>query len=191
MMLRTQALAACAVFALAACGDAGVDDIDDDGQRETATGAEVQSDDVSVDIEEQTVLDILQSEPRFSTLLAAVEAANLAMTFETEGPITIFAPNNDAFANLPEAVSVDVLTAPENQALLKDILSYHVVAGRVGSDDLADGPQLLETIGGETLEVDGSGAVVSVGGAVMTIADLDAENGVVHTIDTVLIPPAN
>jgi uncharacterized surface protein with fasciclin (FAS1) repeats len=175
-----------AALLLAGCGEPETGDAGGVGP----VGEERGADDAAAG-EAASLRDVIEAEPRFATLAAALDAADLMTTLDEEGPITIFAPTNDAFSALPGAVSVDVLTAPQNQALLRDILAYHVVPGRVGSRDLLDNPQDLETVSGKMLRIDGSGAVVSVGNAVMTIPDIEAANGIIHTIDTVLLPPAD
>lgn len=141
-----------------------------------------------------TLLDIVQNEPRFSTLAAALNAADLETTFETDGPLTLFAPSNDAFGSLPAGFSVDVLTAPENQALLQQILAYHVLGERVTSSDIAGQQTEVPTVGGPVLRIDASGDIVILGSepatALVVVPDIEARNGVIHIIDGVLLPPA-
>jgi uncharacterized surface protein with fasciclin (FAS1) repeats len=134
-----------------------------------------------------TIVDIAAASPQFSTLVAAVKAAGLVETLSGAGPFTVFAPTNDAFAKLP-AGTVDTLLKPENKAKLKAILLYHVVPGAVKSTDLKGGE--VTTAEGQTVKVDLSGGAVKINDATVTKADIIASNGVIHVIDTVLIPPA-
>jgi transforming growth factor-beta-induced protein len=139
-----------------------------------------------------TLYELAQDEARLSTLVAALEAAGLDDLLDREGRYTIFAPVNSAFEGLPEDVVANLLL-PENGALLTALLTYHVVAGDVYASDLSDG-QVIVTLAGETLEVDITGGVVTLidrGGAIVGVVetDLQASNGVVHLIDTVLLPP--
>ena len=139
-----------------------------------------------------TLYELARDEARLSTLVAALEAAGLEGVIDQDGPFTIFAPENAAFDALPEDAATTLLL-PENEALLTDILTHHVVAGEVYASDLTDG-QVITTLSGETLEVDITGGAVTLiagGGAVVGVVetDLQASNGVVHLIDTVLLPP--
>lgn len=120
-----------------------------------------------------------------------MQAADLVGTLQGEGPFTVFAPTNDAFAALPEG-TLGSLLLPENKNQLAGVLTYHVVDGNVVSSDLSDG-QVVTTVQGEKLTVsimDGKVYITDAkGGKVMvTQADVDASNGVVHVIDSVLLP---
>jgi len=119
------------------------------------------------------------------TLAAAVTAAGLVDTLQGEGPFTVFAPTDAAFAEIQS--DVDNLLKPENKAELSKILTYHVVSGELTADDLEDG-QELTTIEGSTLEVKVKDGEVTVGGAKVTKADIEASNGVIHVINKVLMP---
>jgi uncharacterized surface protein with fasciclin (FAS1) repeats len=134
-----------------------------------------------------TIVDVAAGAPQFKTLVAAVKAAGLAATLSGKGPYTVFAPTDDAFAKLP-AGTVDTLLKPENKAKLKAILLYHVVPGDVKSGDLKSGD--VTTADGQNLKVDVSNGGVKINDATVTKADIPASNGVIHVIDTVLIPPA-
>jgi len=127
--------------------------------------------------------------PELSTLVTAVTQAELAATLKSEGPFTVFAPVNDAFAALPPA-TLEALLQPENIADLQAILTYHVVPGAVMSGDLTDGMEVV-TVNGETItiNVDASGVSIN-GSANVAMADIETSNGIVHVIDTVLLPPA-
>jgi uncharacterized surface protein with fasciclin (FAS1) repeats len=134
-----------------------------------------------------TIVDVAAGAPQFKTLVAAVKAAGLAETLSGKGPFTVFAPTDDAFAKLP-AGTVDTLLKPENKAKLKAILLYHVVPGDVKSGDLKSG-DVATADDGKTLKVEVSGSDVKINDASVTKADIPASNGVIHVIDSVLIPP--
>jgi uncharacterized surface protein with fasciclin (FAS1) repeats len=134
-----------------------------------------------------------------TTLVAAVKAAGLVSTLEGAGPFTVFAPTNEAFAKLP-AGTVDTLLKPENKATLTKVLTYHVVAGRMTAASLmkavkdGEGEAHLKTVAGEDLTVKQAGpgklTVTDAKGDVanVTIADVLQSNGVIHVVDTVLLP---
>jgi len=126
-----------------------------------------------------------------TTLVAAVKAAGLVDTLASKGPFTVFAPTNAAFGKLP-AGTVDSLVKPENKAALTKILTYHVVPGKLNAADLTDGKK-LKTVEGETLTVKLDGKKVWIvdakgGTSAVTIADVNQSNGVIHVVDTVLMP---
>jgi uncharacterized surface protein with fasciclin (FAS1) repeats len=124
-----------------------------------------------------------------TTVVAAVAAAGLVDTLKGDGPFTVFAPNNAAFAKLP-AGTVDTLLLPENKAQLATILTYHVVPGRYTSSMLMDG-QKLKTVQGEELTIKKVNGKITVNGSAMVeTADVISSNGVTFVIDTVLMPPA-
>lgn len=133
-----------------------------------------------------TVVDIAIGSPDHTTLVAAVTAADLVGTLSGDGPFTVFAPTNAAFDALP-AGTVDTLLLPENKDQLTGVLTYHVVAGNVMSGDLTDG-QVVTTLNGQTLTVSIKDGVVMINGATVVAADLAGTNGVVHVIDSVLLP---
>ncbi len=135
---------------------------------------------------EKNIVETAQEAGDFSTLLAAAEAAGLVETLTGEGPYTVFAPTDDAFAALPEG-TVDDLLKEENKDKLTSILTYHVVPGSVMSGDLSDGME-AETVEGSNLAVSIDGDTVMVGDATVTSADIKASNGVIHVIDGVLMP---
>jgi uncharacterized surface protein with fasciclin (FAS1) repeats len=126
-----------------------------------------------------------------TTLVAAVKAGGLVDTLAGKGPFTVFAPTNGAFAKLP-AGTVDTLVKPGNKAALSKILTYHVVPGKLEAADLTDGKK-LKTVEGEDLTVKHSGGKVWIvdakgGMATVTIPDVNQSNGVIHVVDTVLMP---
>ena len=126
-----------------------------------------------------------------TTLVAAVKAAGLVETLEGKGPFTVFAPTNAAFGKLPTG-TVDNLVKPENKPALTKILTYHVVAGRYDAHDLTDG-KMLKTVEGEELTVKKMDGKVMIGDAkggwsAVTISNVNQSNGVIHVVDTVLMP---
>ena len=126
-----------------------------------------------------------------TTLVAAVKAAGLVATLESKGPFTVFAPTNTAFGKLP-AGTVETLVKPENKATLTKILTYHVVPGKLSASDLTDGKK-LKTAEGEELTVkkaDGKVMIIDAkgGSSTVTISNVNQSNGVIHVIDTVLLP---
>lgn len=135
---------------------------------------------------EISVVDIAIGSTEHTTLVAALSAADLVATLEGTGPFTIFAPTNAAFEKLP-AGTVDGLVKPENKEKLSGILTYHVVSGNVKAADLSDG-QVIKTINGQDLKVSIKDGNVMINGAKVTAADLSGSNGVVHVVDSVLMP---
>lgn len=121
-----------------------------------------------------------------STLVAAVQAAGLVETLQSEGPFTVFAPTNEAFAALPEG-TLESLLLEENREMLIEILTYHVVPGKVMSGDLSDG-MTAETVQGTAVTININNYGVTVNGASVVQADVEASNGVVHVIDAVILP---
>ncbi|TDT72943.1 putative surface protein with fasciclin (FAS1) repeats [Litoreibacter halocynthiae] len=131
------------------------------------------------------IVDTAVAAGSFGTLVAAVQAAGLVDTLKGEGPFTVFAPTDEAFAALPEG-TVETLLKPENKDQLTAILTYHVVAGKVMSGDLTDGMTAATVQGGEvTIKTEGG---VMVNDANVTAADIEASNGVIHVIDKVIMP---
>lgn len=134
------------------------------------------------------IVDTAVAAGSFKTLVAAVKAAGLVETLKSEGPFTVFAPTDDAFAKLPKGTIADLLK-PENKDKLVAILTYHVIGGKVLSADLKEGME-APTVNGSNVTVSlSSGAKIN--GANVISADIKTKNGVIHVIDTVLLPPAN
>ncbi|WP_415404236.1 fasciclin domain-containing protein [Tateyamaria sp. SN3-11] len=137
------------------------------------------------------IVDIAAANPNFSTLVAAIQAAGLEDTLRGDGPFTVFAPTNDAFAALP-AGTLDTLLLPENQDQLASILTYHVVPGLITAGDVLGTRQTVTTVQGGTLDVNGEvgkfGTGVKVNDANVIQADIFATNGIIHAIDQVLLP---
>lgn len=131
-----------------------------------------------------TIAAIVANDPNFSTLLSAVQAAGLVGTLSSPGPYTVFAPTNAAFAKVPQ----DQLTALlNNREQLRALLLYHVVPGRVTSAQVS-GLSSATTASGGTLNITTSGNTVRINDATVTRADIRASNGIIHVIDTVLMP---
>ena len=133
---------------------------------------------------EPSIVDIASSSDNFSTLVQAVQAANLVETLQGEGPFTVFAPTNQAFAMLPDGI-VEFLLQPENKDLLVDVLTYHVALGKVTSDQLETGA--VEALNGD-LSIMVSDSNVMVNNSNVIQPDVEASNGVIHAVDQVLLP---
>jgi uncharacterized surface protein with fasciclin (FAS1) repeats len=132
-----------------------------------------------------TIVEIAAGNKDFSTLVAAVQAAGLVETLSGDGPFTVFAPTNEAFAKLP-AGTVETLLKPENKEKLQAILTYHVVAGKVMAADVKAGE--VKTVNGASFKVSVDGGSVMVDSAKVLKTDLVGKNGVIHVIDTVILP---
>lgn len=133
-----------------------------------------------------TIVEIAAGNPAFSTLVTAVQAAGLAETLSGKGPFTVFAPTNEAFAALPQG-TLEKLLKPENRDLLRKVLTYHVVSGDVMAKDLRSGS--VATVEGSPVAVQVQNQGVKVNNSNVVKADIDAKNGVIHVIDSVLLPP--
>ena len=133
------------------------------------------------------IVDTAVEAGQFKTLAAALTAAGLVDTLKGAGPFTVFAPTDEAFAKLP-AGTVENLLKPENKQQLTDILTYHVVAGKVMAADVA-GLDEAKSVNGKMIDVEAASGSVKVNGATVTTADVAASNGVIHIIDTVILPP--
>lgn len=137
--------------------------------------------------EPQTIVDIAIADGRFETLVAALQAADLADTLSGEGPFTVFAPTDDAFAKLPEGTVESLL---EDIPALTDILLYHVVSGEVLAETVVTLEE-AETLLGENVSIRVEDGNVYINDAMVIITDIMADNGVIHVIDSVLLPPEN
>jgi len=146
----------------------------------------------------KTIVSNAMNSADHTTLVAAVKAAGLVDTLNSKGPFTVFAPTNDAFAQLP-AGTVDTLLQPENKAMLIKVLTYHVVSGKYDSKTLAGlikkghGKARLKTVSGGTLIASMNGANIVLqdekgGTATVTVGDVYQSNGVIHVVNTVLMP---
>jgi uncharacterized surface protein with fasciclin (FAS1) repeats len=172
-MKKVIALAMVAVISLSACGSDSSDAVD-------TTVAEATSEATAGDI-----VAVASGTEGFATLVAAVTAAGLVETLQGAGPFTVFAPNDAAFAALPAGL-VDKLLLPENLAVLKSILTYHVVSGKILSTEVMAGD--APSVEGSTIAL-GTTDGVQVNDATVIAADVEASNGVIHVIDKVLVPP--
>ena len=132
------------------------------------------------------IVDTASAAGSFATLVAAVQAAGLVDTLKGEGPFTVFAPTDEAFAALPEG-TIESLLQADNKDQLVSILTYHVVSGKVMSADIAGKELMVETVQGSKIEVDATSGV-KVDDANVVTADVEASNGVIHVIDKVIMP---
>ena len=159
----------------------------DDSDVAPATDAPMTSEATTEEPTEEAndIVAIASGNEDFSTLVAAVAAAGLVETLQGEGPFTVFAPTNEAFAALPAGL-VDKLLLPENKDLLVKILTYHVVSGTVLAADVTAGD--VPTVEGQNITIT-TDMGVKVNGATVTATDIIASNGVIHVIDAVILPP--
>ena len=135
----------------------------------------------------QDIVGVASSAGTFNTLVAAVKAAGLVETLQGAGPFTVFAPTDEAFAKLP-AGTVESLLKPENKEKLASILTYHVIPGKVMASDVKT--MQAATVNGQKLAIEANGNGVTVNGAKVLKTDIPATNGVIHVIDTVVLPKA-
>ena len=138
--------------------------------------------------EEQDIVDVAVGAGVFNTLVAAIQAAELVEVLKSDGPFTVFAPTDEAFAALPEG-TVESLLLPENKPLLTSILLYHVVPGAVASGDVIS-IEAATTVNGADIAITVEEGQVMVNEAKVVQVDIMASNGVIHVIDTVILPPA-
>ncbi|MBD2072160.1 fasciclin domain-containing protein [Leptolyngbya sp. FACHB-671] len=134
-----------------------------------------------------TIVDVATANGSFGTLIAALTAAELDQVLQGEGPFTVFAPTDEAFAALPEG-TVEQLLLPENRDLLVQILSYHVVPGELTSSELKSGE--VQTVANELVTVEVSADGVTVNEVTVVQPDVTASNGVIHVVDQVILPPS-
>ena len=135
---------------------------------------------------QSTIVDVASSNSDFSTLVAAISAGDLAEVLQGEGPFTVFAPTNEAFAALPEG-TVDMLLQPENKDKLITVLTYHVVPGKVYAKDVIQ-LSSAKTVQGEEVAISTHDGQVMINNAHVISADIAASNGVIHVIDAVIMP---
>lgn len=179
-MRKTLGLALAATALLVACGS-------DDNDAVTTEAPMTSEAPMSTEAPAaEDIVAIASGNEDFSTLVAAVSAAGLVETLQGEGPFTVFAPTNEAFAALPAGL-VDKLLLPENKDVLVKILTYHVVAGAVMSADVMAGD--VPSVEGGNIAVTTNDGGVQVNGANVVTADIVASNGVIHVIDAVILPP--
>jgi len=169
---------------LAGCGSDDADVVETQAPMTEAPTSEAPTSEAPAP-ELQDIVTIASGNEDFSTLVAAVGAAGLVETLQGDGPFTVFAPTNAAFAALPAGL-VDKLLLPENKDLLVKILTYHVVAGKVMSTDVMAGE--VASVEGQNITITTEGGV-KVNGANVVTVDIEASNGVIHVIDAVILPP--
>jgi uncharacterized surface protein with fasciclin (FAS1) repeats len=150
-----------------------------------AADGDAATEEKKMDLSKMTIVEVASGMNNFTTLVAAVTEAELAETLSGEGPFTVFAPTNDAFAKLPEG-TVDDLLKPENREKLVSILTYHVVPGKMMAADVKAGE--VKTVNGQKLTVSMADGDVMVNDAKVIKTDIVTSNGVIHWIDTVLMP---
>lgn len=139
---------------------------------------------------EKDIVDTAVGAGKFNTLVAAVKAAGLVETLKGEGPFTVMAPTDDAFAKLGEE-TIKELLKPENKAKLAGILTYHVIPGKVMAADVVKlNGESVGTVQGGKARITVSGGKVKINDATVVITDIQCTNGVIHVIDTVILPPA-
>tara|TARA_R100000049_G_scaffold1977_1_gene4444 strand:+ start:426 stop:1004 length:579 start_codon:yes stop_codon:yes gene_type:complete len=187
----TIALASAASLAIVACAEEPAENV---AYEDAATADQM----ANAEAETGTVVEVAQGDETFSTLVSAVTAADLGATLSGDGPFTVFAPTNDAFAKIPEATLTELTT--NDTETLGNILTYHVVEGNVDAatltqaiTDAGDDGYTITTVNGGTLTatvVDGNVVLTDAAGgtATETATDVAASNGVIHVIDTVLMP---
>lgn len=132
------------------------------------------------------IIQVASSNSDFSTLVAAIQAADLVDALQGEGPFTVFAPTNEAFAKLPEG-TVENLLKPENKKALQTILTYHVVPGRALAKDVVS-KDFWTSLNGQRVDIKVAGKNVKIDGAKITATDIETSNGVIHVIDSVILP---
>jgi len=180
---RTAAVAIAAALVLAACSTETDEPVAPEAP--AVTEPEAPAEDETATDEPGTIVDVALATDGFSTLVVALEAAGLVETLQGDGPFTVFAPTDAAFAALPEGL-LEKLLLEENRELLVRILTYHVVGGQVLAADVVAGD--VATVEGQNITLDTANGV-TVNGANVTLADVLASNGVIHVIDAVLLPP--
>ncbi len=181
--LTIAAVAVAAALTLAACSSSSDDTAATPAASESAAAAEPSM--ASEAPMAGDIIEVASTTDGFATLTAAVTAAGLVETLQGEGPFTVFAPTDEAFAALPAGV-LDALLLPENKDALTKILTYHVVAGKVMAADVTDGD--VPTVEGQTVTLSTADGV-TVNGAKVIQADVETSNGVIHAIDAVILPP--
>ncbi|NJO02009.1 MAG: fasciclin domain-containing protein [Bacteroidia bacterium] len=169
-------------------GDTANEETGDTLNSEETTGdMETEEETMTEEAAGQDIVALAQETESLSTLVQALQAADLVSALQGEGPFTVFAPTNEAFSALGEQLTE--LLKPENKEKLADILKYHVVSGKVMSGDLSDG-QKAATLQGAEITISTTDGVKLNNKATVTTADVEASNGVVHIIDAVILPPA-
>lgn len=173
---------------LAACGAEAPDTTAETAPGQGTTATEEPAADYSTATEGDTVVDVAASEEDFSILVEAIQAADLTEALSASGPLTVFAPTNAAFEALPEG-TLDELLLPENQDLLRQVLTYHVLQEEIAAADVTTGE--VPTAAGTpvSIQVDDATGDVMVNEAMVVTPDIQASNGVIHAVDQVILPP--
>ena len=186
-MTRHTALSLVALLGLAACSAPAATEAPTEAPAPTAAAAADSKAPALPPVDENNILSIAIASPDHSTLVTAVQAADLVTAVAASGPLTVFAPTNDAFGKLPEG-TVEGLLAPDKKGDLANILTYHVAPSAYDLSNLKDGQVLGMANGGKvTISIKDGKLMANDANVVATIK---ASNGVVHVIDTVLLPPA-
>jgi uncharacterized surface protein with fasciclin (FAS1) repeats len=159
---------------------------DDDASGSTTRDTTEQTPASDESVNAETIVDVASGNPDFSTLVTAVQEADLVETLSGEGPYTVFAPTNDAFAKIP-ADQLNAILADKEQ--LTAILTYHVLPSEVMSSDLQP-QQSVATVQGENVDIRVADGAATINGCTIVETDIEAANGVIHVIDCVLTPPA-
>lgn len=173
-----------ALLFLAGCAS-GAEDTETTAATSAATATEEAMEEETAMEEPGTIVDVAAANPDFETLVSAVTAADLVETLSGDGPFTVFAPTDEAFEALPAGL-LDALLLPENVDALTSILTYHVLPAEVMAADVSAGE--VATVEGSTIEITTDGGVM-VNDATVIATDVEASNGVIHVIDTVIVPP--
>jgi uncharacterized surface protein with fasciclin (FAS1) repeats len=190
-MMRSRMIAAAVLsigsLALVACGSDDSDSAEsaETTAAETTTAEEESTATTEAAAPELDIVDTAVEAGSFTTLATLLTDAGLVETLKGDGPFTVFAPTDDAFAAVPQE-TLDALAADPD--LLTSVLTYHVVAGEVPAADVTAGS--VETLNGESIEITTDGGVTINGSSTVTTADVFATNGVIHVIDAVLLPPS-
>ena len=144
--------------------------------------------DTLIDKATQDIVDIASTDGRFNTLVAALKAADLVDTLKGKGPFTVFAPTDEAFAKIPKE-TLDSLLKPENKDKLTDILKFHVTPGKITAQDVVNlNGKELTMADGKKAKIEVKDKDVYINGAKVIITDIQAKNGIIHVIDTVIMP---
>ncbi len=181
--VRVVAATALLAVVVSACSSS-----DDDSTSSTSAGSN-DTEQTAADepmTESETIVDVASSNPDFSTLVSAVQQAGLVETLSGEGPFTVFAPTNDAFAKIPED-QLNAILADQEQ--LTAILTYHVLPAEVMAADLQP-EQSVATVQGQNVDIKVADGTATINGCNIVTTDVAASNGVIHVIDCVLVPPA-
>lgn len=178
--LKITAAAILVSVTLAACGSSS-------GDSKSSSDTKAKTSSTTMAASSETIVDVASANPDFSTLVSAVTKAGLVETLSGDGPFTVFAPTNEAFAKIPQD-QLDAILA--DQAKLKSILTYHVIAGKVLAGDLQP-EQSVATVEGQNVDIKVTDGTATINGCNIVKTDVEASNGVIHVIDCVLVPPAS